>query len=320
MSETSRLKPVSKNGVSVFRNVCITSSRSKVLSAFSTQSKSHTVFGWGPGGELHQKQNASLPLLLSGQPLETSNVVISDSIFDQRNLYHFYLHLILPFIKKLKDGALQSDSKLLLLEETNLYQKNLMALLNVNYVVRLRSARCNSVAVIHITPKLIRESVSNFISSFDFKPRPIDRDPTKRVYLARRIRRPSNQVEVSELAKRYGYQTLFFEDLDFEAQLDVSRTTSHWLADHGAGLVHIIWSYPLSLVEMVPPVDSGQFGSGCYMELLAMVDEGAEYASIDGKVSALNRKAFSAPLDSLELQLSLIHGQPMSRKAQVEST
>lgn len=62
-------------------------------------------------------------------------------------------------------------------------------------------------------------------------------DTPKRVFISRRFtRKIENEAEVTEILERYGFQTVYFEDIPVNLQWSISRNATNIVAIHGAGL------------------------------------------------------------------------------------
>lgn len=80
--------------------------------------------------------------------------------------------------------------------------------------------------------------------------------PRRRLYISRRKaaqRRLSNEKQVEDLCRRYGYEVVALEDYALVDQIRMMANCSHVVAPHGAGIINIIFSRVLSfLVEIMP--------------------------------------------------------------------
>ncbi|MFM8379510.1 MAG: glycosyltransferase family 61 protein [Planctomycetia bacterium] len=86
----------------------------------------------------------------------------------------------------------------------------------------------------------------------------------RRVYISRtaaRYRRIRNEPDVVASLRRYGFETLAFESLDFRSQVAAMADVDIVVAPHGAGLTNILWCPPgAALVEIFSP----NYVVGCY--------------------------------------------------------
>lgn len=264
------------------------SARAKVVSSIPGKSAEKEIFGWGNEGTLSSQQIRELPFCLSDRYPISEKVVISDVVYNQENLYHFYLDFLLPFLSLHSSEAGNPWPRLLFLDKPSEYQKNCLAFLGVDFVYRKSQATCDHLRVMRMSEGLRAKGVDHFIESVIpkidyFSERHERLSPPDRIYIARRSRRPANQRVLTELASKFGYVKVFFEDLTFLQQISVSRNARHWLADHGAGLVHMIWGTPESLVEIVPwTVEGKPFGDGCFEDLLYRLNPTAGYHAVLG--------------------------------------
>jgi hypothetical protein len=252
-------------------NVRIYSSRNKYL-ILGTDAKNLVVYGWGPGGTLSQKQKASLPYALLPTRILTRPVMISNFVAAETNLYHFYLHNILPYMWAKYTWNIPPERVLLFLKRPTLYQQYVMEILNISWTFRKNAVCCVDLKVILLTRKVEEKSIAYFREKLNYSKLKFEAQkessPVERVYLARRNRMPSNHGEIEKISNEYGYTTIYLEDLTAREQINLVCGVSHWIAGHGAGLVHLVWGTPKSLIELVPILpDGSEFGDGCFERL-----------------------------------------------------
>lgn len=306
--------PGPKGQTCEFADVHVLSGRAKIITSIPEKQTPTKIFGWGDGGQLSEQQIREMPLFFFKTRLIPKNLVISDSVKNQDNLYHFYLDDLLPFLLLKKKFSWSENFRLVFLEKPTRYQRNLLSLMQVEYVYRWRQAACSHLTVMRLSNSLVEESIADFRHSSAAKLEDSCENPrlgkfSARVYLARRHRRPDNQILLERLAKGFGYQKLFFEDLSFSDQIFLGKNTKHWLADHGAGLVHMIWGTPESLIEIVPVTAEGtSFGGGCFKNLLSEVNSSAKYHEIRGSPLVVGENRFIADLSKVKNALQSIHG------------
>jgi hypothetical protein len=79
---------------------------------------------------------------------------------------------------------------------------------------------------------------------------PIEK-PKKRIYVSRSrqsIRRIRNEERLSEILERFEFETVYFEDLTFEKQVELMMQASIMLSVHGANLTNILFMSPGSTI------------------------------------------------------------------------
>jgi len=78
---------------------------------------------------------------------------------------------------------------------------------------------------------------------------------SERIFLARRgTRSLGNHAEISAVAQRFGYETVFMEDLPVSAQVSIGAHAKHVIAIHGAAMSFLVASKHIdSVVELLPP-------------------------------------------------------------------
>jgi capsular polysaccharide biosynthesis protein len=72
-------------------------------------------------------------------------------------------------------------------------------------------------------------------------------EPTRKIYISRQKapkRKIINAKEVEDVLKKYGYETIYAEDLSFEEQVGLFNQTKSLVTLHGAGLTNILWMKP----------------------------------------------------------------------------
>ena len=106
---------------------------------------------------------------------------------------------------------------------------------------------------------------SDLIKTF---PTSIDYD---RIYISRGQygrRSMRNDSIISEFLNQIGFTTLRLETLDVKTQISILSNSSIIIAPHGAGLTHLVWSRPTTVIEIFPP----KLSNDCYEILCTYYD------------------------------------------------
>jgi hypothetical protein len=80
-------------------------------------------------------------------------------------------------------------------------------------------------------------------------------NPKKRVYISRskaRLRRILNELELIALLEKYGFITVWAEDLDYKAQIQLFYDAEAIVSSHGAGLTNILFAEKCRVLEFHP--------------------------------------------------------------------
>ena len=99
--------------------------------------------------------------------------------------------------------------------------------------------------------------------------------PTRRVFLNRTSasgRCLENLATLQPILQRVGFETVFTEDLDFDAQVALFQQTRYLVAIHGAGMINMIFATPgaMSILELVPRAAEPEFD--CFRTLAAELE------------------------------------------------
>lgn len=84
-----------------------------------------------------------------------------------------------------------------------------------------------------------------------------DKSKNRKIYVCRspaRIRYIKNDMQIQEVARRNGFETIDCDGLTFSQQVSLFSECSHVIGIHGAGLTNIVWrkNAPLTLLELFP--------------------------------------------------------------------
>ena len=104
----------------------------------------------------------------------------------------------------------------------------------------------------------------------------------RRIYVARKptakARRVTNHDEVARLTQQYGYETIFFENLSFDKQLNLAFEAVSMIAPHGSGMTHILFMMKnSSIIELFPHKRAGSVD--CYETLASVLHH--SYTSLE---------------------------------------
>lgn len=86
--------------------------------------------------------------------------------------------------------------------------------------------------------------------------------PHRRIYVSRAkqsVRRVSNEAAVGQVLEKYGFETVFFEDLSFTEQMELMRETAVLVGLHGANLTNLMFLHPATTVIELINVDSEKY-------------------------------------------------------------
>ena len=266
----------------------VVSARGKHVLLSKEEGRHQCVLGLGEGGDLSRKQRGELPTRIARSSLEVAHpVAISDAIYPTGNIYHLYVNEMLPYLFLTRMGLLDKRTSLLVVGGPTEYQKSLMGLLDIPWVEAPPGAVLKDVTVMHQSPSLTRSAVQHFrtfrrsvLLRHDL---PVNAEDGERLYIARRHRFPRQQPLIAKVAASFGYKLVFLEDLSFRDQIAITAGSAHWIADHGAAEVHLLWATLSSLIEITPRNANGSLiGSDCYGSLLSDVTPQALYNVIPG--------------------------------------
>lgn len=84
-----------------------------------------------------------------------------------------------------------------------------------------------------------------------------DKNVRRKIYVYRnpkRIRFINNDNEIQEVVRRYGFEVLDCDELNFAEQVELFQQCSHIVSIHGAGLTNIVWrrNAPMTILELFP--------------------------------------------------------------------
>lgn len=94
---------------------------------------------------------------------------------------------------------------------------------------------------------------------------PTIQQPKRRIYLSRakaRFRTITNEQEVSQFLKNYGFETIYAEDYRWPDQIALFAEASHLVTIHGAGLSNILFMPEGSHVMEIRKSDYGKNNAG----------------------------------------------------------
>jgi len=95
----------------------------------------------------------------------------------------------------------------------------------------------------------------------------------ERVYVSRAKaakRKIVNESEVADLLIKYGFKTVYFEDISFKEQVNISRRTKYFISNHGAGMTNIMFMQPGANVLEFRKIND--FQNNCYFSLASALN------------------------------------------------
>ncbi len=311
--------------ISKFKNARIVSPRAKFVLLSGKFGRFHQVLGYESEMSLTRKQELELPIWM-GPPKHISGIsVMSNQICDPLNLYHFYLHLLLPFLFLRRQGIIDNRASLLFLTVPTEHLQHLMSLFKVAWTCGSNSVTCDDLFLIWIDDGITKSSIDSFRKKelgLLFRENDMQKNFSK-IYIARRSRRPQNHEEIFAIVERFGYQTVYMEDHEVFQQMRIARAAQHVIADHGAGEVYLIYMDLLSLVEFIPLTHEGEeFGSACYQKLASMISPQTQYikllpirsddvAPVSVERDRFGVRQFSISPNELDKVLRTLHHRPI---------
>ncbi len=201
-------------------------------------------------------QNTAVPVATRVPKLQGEYVLLPSNGF-----YHWLIEDLPTFLP-----ILNSQKEILVWKDAPKYVFDFLKLSNVRYVPVGRFVEVNSVSVVS------KNEDSGWASRQDvevlrtfFKKYRRTSEKSKKVYISR-ISSTRSQVwerELQSLLAEDGWSVIELQTLDLEAQINLISTASVLAGIHGAGLSHMVWMNPDSLV-----IELG--GSGyrsCYTSL-----------------------------------------------------
>ncbi len=112
--------------------------------------------------------------------------------------------------------------------------------------------------------EVMREIRSFYFSHYSIQ----QRAPSKRIFITRKLasrRSITNEQDIVNDMKEYGFETVILEDLSFSDQIRLMSETSFLIGQHGAGLTNIMFMREQSyILELKTDVDSMNH---CYFSL-----------------------------------------------------
>jgi capsular polysaccharide biosynthesis protein len=109
------------------------------------------------------------------------------------------------------------------------------------------------------------------------------RQATRRLYVSRsrqKWRQLTNEEEVLSVLKRYGFETIYFEDMKFVEQVQTMYEASVFIGIHGANLTNILFMTPgANAIEIM----SDNYINPSYVSMATSV--GVHYSLVPGKQS-----------------------------------
>lgn len=118
----------------------------------------------------------------------------------------------------------------------------------------------------YIVPALVQE-VRTTILAACLPARPAEQAPQRRIYASRNRqgwRRLTNEAEVVALLTRYGFETVYFEEMSFAEQVLLMQETAILVGIHGANLTNLLF---LPADGQVVEILSEAYGNPAYLYL-----------------------------------------------------
>ncbi|AFM04307.1 hypothetical protein Fleli_1917 [Bernardetia litoralis DSM 6794] len=108
----------------------------------------------------------------------------------------------------------------------------------------------------------------------------------KKIYISRqksRFRKINNEDEVQQLLKKYNYETHYFEDYNFEKQIELMQQTTSLIGLHGAGLTNMLFMNPNTKILEIRNQEDKH--NNCYFSLASDLDIDYYYLLSEGDSS-----------------------------------
>ncbi len=235
-------------------------------------------------------QNTAVPLSTRVPSLSGEHILLPSNGF-----YHWLIEDLPTFLP-----LLNSQKEILVWKNAPKYVFDFLKIIDVPYAPVGRFIEVNSVSIVS------KNEDSGWASRQDvevlrtfFKEYRRNREKSKKVYISR-VSSSRTQVwerELQSLLVEDGWSVIELQTLDLEAQINLISTANVIAGIHGAGLSHMVWMNPASLV-----IELG--GSGyrtCYTSLARAC--GHQYERIQFRDSNEYRSTQSAATD-LNLAIS----------------
>lgn len=203
------------------------------------------------------------------QPLQHFQGTVAVLAAPGGNTYFHWLVEVLPRIHLLQRGAIAIDSiDHFIVNGTDLpFQQQTLEFLNIPREKRINGSAYRHVSADRlIVPSLPRHQACNigkWVFNFlqhelrDKIIAPKTISTKQRLYISRakaRRRRVTNESEVTDFLERFGFQTIYLEDLSFVEQVRALTAAEYVVAPHGAGLANIVFCLPgTTIIEMFSP-------------------------------------------------------------------
>ncbi|MBA2846978.1 hypothetical protein HNP88_001162 [Methanococcus maripaludis] len=167
----------------------------------------------------------------------------------------------------------------------------------------------NIMAVPHVAPtgnyrpELIKKMQKRILNYYGLN---LNTSGTKRIYISREKapkRKVQNESELINLLKKYSFEIINMEDLNFEDQVKLSNDSEIMLSIHGAGLTNMCWMNPNSKVFELRLKDDSI--NNCYFSLASALNLDYYYILCDQVNSKCGTygAGFIVDLNKLEYEL-----------------
>ena len=134
----------------------------------------------------------------------------------------------------------------------------------------------------------------------------VDHQGDDRIYISRRRaakRRIVNEDEIHEILQRFGFETIYAEELSFEQQVRLCSRARYIVSNHGAGLTNMLFMKERgSVLELRHQTDRI---SNCYFTMSSALDLNYFYQTCQPANHALDPHTADLVVDSQELEKNL---------------
>ena len=171
-------------------------------------------------------------------------------VHDQWTRTNYYHWMVDSLSRLLVLRAHHPDSILVMLEPSASYVQQTARLLGFNNFIYLAEGEVlrapRLLVPAHIAPPglhnpvLLRNIKTEIIAGLQLK----ESKPTRRIYASRarqKVRRLQNESALLEMVAKLGFETVYFEELTMEQQVQLMQETAVLMGVHGANLVNLLF-------------------------------------------------------------------------------
>lgn len=188
-------------------------------------------------------------------PAKNKAIAVAYDAHATNNYYHWLIETC-PRLLLLKENF--KDTLLLVPEPTPTFILTTLNLLGFNNLYPIKkneilkaqqvilpehAADDNFYSISHQHPLLLQQLQQTILKALNVP----KKEPYRRIYVSRakqKIRRVINEKDFTSLLQKYGFETIYFEELSFKEQVVLMNETAILIGVHGANLANIMFMHP----------------------------------------------------------------------------